>query len=693
MFTFLNPVFLFALPAAAIPVLIHLLHRRKTRIESFSTLRFLKEMQPHEIKRLKIRQLILLIIRTLIIIFLITGFSRPSFKGYFSSGFSWNTRTSAVVILDDSFSMGYTGDYPVFDRAKERAEKVLNLFGSGDEIFAKKTSRRKLDDKTELLIPHGEVKDWLLASVPSTFSSDFSEEIQSAVQILKNSANFNREIYIITDLQRLNFSAPRDTSGIGDIENLTLFFVPVTSATDNFFVEDVQIDTRIIEPSSPLSLSALIGNSGDETGENLQVNLYISGKRIAQASASPDPHGQERVKFTILPPDTGLVYGFVELEKDNLIIDNRRYFNFFVPPAIKVLIAGTDLTGRFFIKTALNPAGSNYFRISEVELPSGKDWISGVYNVIILTGVTAEVIGDVEGISNFVKDGGGLLIFPGMDVDVSSYNRDFAARLGIPGIRGLKGSAQRGEGFYNFAKVNFNHPIFEDIFTAPERRIDSPRFFNILQLFPQIMGENIIELSSGDPFIVESSFGKGKIITVSDGLDLNISDFPVKGIFVPLIHRMVSYLSSFAEISKVFEVGDDVILRVNRGDPGREYYLVNPSGVEFSIPPSFKGGNVQLEIPDMGEPGNYILKQGKRAMGILSVNVSPKESELAFASPSEVENFFPSLRAVIIGEGEGIEEQVLKYRHGIELWRYFIAAAFLLLIAEVVIARGLPWRD
>ncbi|MFQ6618221.1 MAG: hypothetical protein ACE5QV_05980, partial [Fidelibacterota bacterium] len=225
------------------------------------------------------------------------------------------------------------------------------------------------------------------------------------------------------------------------------------------------------------------------------------------------------------------------------------------------------------------------------------------------------------------------------------------------------------------------------------RRIDSPRFFNILQLFPQIMGENIIELSSGDPFIVESSFGKGKIITVSDGLDLNISDFPVKGIFVPLIHRMVSYLSSFAEISKVFEVGDDVILRVNRGDPGREYYLVNPSGVEFSIPPSFKGGNVQLEIPDMGEPGNYILKQGKRAVGILSVNVSPKESELAFASPSEVENFFPSLRAVIIGEGEGIEEQVLKYRHGIELWRYFIAAAFLLLIAEVVIARGLPWRD
>ena len=78
--TFLNPFVLFGLAAAAIPILLHLLNLRKLKTIDFSTLRFLKELQKTSIRKLKAQQIILLILRTLIVIFSVLAFSRPTIK-------------------------------------------------------------------------------------------------------------------------------------------------------------------------------------------------------------------------------------------------------------------------------------------------------------------------------------------------------------------------------------------------------------------------------------------------------------------------------------------------------------------------------------------------------------------------------------------------------------------------------------
>jgi hypothetical protein len=74
--TFLNPLVLFGLAAAAIPVILHLLNLRKLKTIEFSTLTFLKELQQTKIRRLKVRQLLLLLIRTLIVILIVLSFAR-----------------------------------------------------------------------------------------------------------------------------------------------------------------------------------------------------------------------------------------------------------------------------------------------------------------------------------------------------------------------------------------------------------------------------------------------------------------------------------------------------------------------------------------------------------------------------------------------------------------------------------------
>ncbi|HOD66787.1 MAG TPA: BatA domain-containing protein, partial [candidate division Zixibacteria bacterium] len=71
MFNFLNSGVLFAALAALIPLLIHLFSKRRVKIVEFSSLKHLKEMQRRQVRRLKIRQILLLLLRMAIILALV----------------------------------------------------------------------------------------------------------------------------------------------------------------------------------------------------------------------------------------------------------------------------------------------------------------------------------------------------------------------------------------------------------------------------------------------------------------------------------------------------------------------------------------------------------------------------------------------------------------------------------------------
>jgi uncharacterized membrane protein len=103
--TFLNPAILIGLTAASIPVIIHLLNLRKLKKIEFSSLSFLKELQKNKIRRVKLKQLLLLALRVLIILLIVTAFARPTLEGVNIGGTTSAAKTTALFILDDSFSM------------------------------------------------------------------------------------------------------------------------------------------------------------------------------------------------------------------------------------------------------------------------------------------------------------------------------------------------------------------------------------------------------------------------------------------------------------------------------------------------------------------------------------------------------------------------------------------------------------
>src|SRR5205823_10037685 len=114
--TFLHPVALVGLVAAAIPALLHLLERRVPPEAEFPPLRYLSEAERQSARRLKLRHLLLLLLRTALIALVVLAAARPLFPTQASGG-SLHEPTALVVILDNSASSGLVVDgHPVLER-------------------------------------------------------------------------------------------------------------------------------------------------------------------------------------------------------------------------------------------------------------------------------------------------------------------------------------------------------------------------------------------------------------------------------------------------------------------------------------------------------------------------------------------------------------------------------------------------
>src|SRR5258708_23248026 len=104
---FLNSALLWGLGLASSPLIIHLLFRRKFRRVEWAPMKYLKLTIQRNRRRIQIEQLLLLLARTALILILVCMVARPVVN---AAGIGrWlgaDTRTSHILLLDDSLSMG-----------------------------------------------------------------------------------------------------------------------------------------------------------------------------------------------------------------------------------------------------------------------------------------------------------------------------------------------------------------------------------------------------------------------------------------------------------------------------------------------------------------------------------------------------------------------------------------------------------
>ncbi len=703
--TFLNPLLLLGLAAAAIPLIIHLFNFRRPRKIDFSSLAFLKELQKSTMQRVRIKQILLLLLRMLAIACLALAFARPTLMSGLGGALGKRASTSMAIVVDNSRSMQLRDAQGAFlDQAQEVASALVEQTSAGDEVFILTTSTSDMQTTPFKLsnLALDAIDDIQIAPAASRLSDAW----RVATEHLKEASNLNKEIYLISDLQKKTFA---DTTSKLVYDDIRTYLVPVGDRThNNVAVTDLEIVSRIIEIGQPVRLEATLINYGAETIEGYVASVFLDGERVAQASADLDPRVPKKLSFTATPQRRGWLTGVVQIEDDAFASDNVRHFTLHVPEERQLLLVQGEGQHADFLELALSPEltrGRVAFEVEKIEEQNLPMKRLGTYDAVVLVGLRSLSSGEITALRAYIEAGGGVLFFPGENGLAQDYNSLFST-LGGGSFSGFSGSTSTPQPIASFDKVDLEHPLFEGVFDQQRgfRRqisVEDPLLYFVMNYTPSGGTENtLIELSNGFPFLQEIRFGQGGIFLVGVAPDLRWSDLPQRGLFIPLIYRCMYYLSSDeSSAGDQFVIGRPGELRIAGLAETETARIIAPDGEEFVPEQRNLLGAMLLQLDDAGQiPGIYDVMAADKQVRRIALNLDVDESDLLRQLPEESiaglgkmsDGDVRLLDTIAAGGVSRVMETLREERTGIELWNVFLMLALIFLIAEMLVAK--QWR-
>jgi hypothetical protein len=328
------------------------------------------------------------------------------------------------------------------------------------------------------------------------------------------------------------------------------------------------------------------------------------------------------------------------------------------------------------------------------------------FDVIIISNVKSFSSDESERLKQFAMEGGAIILFPGADVDVPQYAAEFCRRLNIAPFIGKVGSVTDRRMFLTFEGIDFAHPIFSGMFEGKPfakksagPSVESPQISVTLEYRPGANGQSIIRLSNGTSFLTDYKIGDGRLLLYSVAPTPDWSDFPLKGIFVPLIRRSISYLASWNQQVAEHLAGTAATLTVPlkafvRSQTSPVHHR-SPDGWEEVVQPrtAEKSGERVFVIKRTEVPGIHEVIHENQLISAFAVNLDPRESDLRKLNVDEVKRWLTTYgfrpdAIRILGSTERPEAVVLQSRFGIELWKYFLGLAFACALTEMIVSRG-----
>jgi hypothetical protein len=716
--TFLNPLMLLGLAAAAIPVLIHLLNLRKLRTVEFSSLQFLKELQRSSIRRLKIRQILLLLLRTALIASLVLAFSRPALRGTFAGMVGSEAGACVVLILDDSPSMAARNDHGVlFTQAQSAARDILAMARPNDELYVLLLSTTATQGAARTPLTLDAARALVQGATVSPVSVTIDTAVVHAVDILAATPQANRELFVISDGQATQFNAragARDSAAPGRKGTYAAYLLMVPpEQVENTGIGPAEILTRIVTAGTPSRVRATVRNTGEQPLNDVSVSAYLDGTRMAQQSVDIGARSAATTELSVTPRRRGTLSGYVELEEDFLDADNRYYFALEIPERIRVLFAGTAEATRH-ARLALTLGGDStlagVFAVQQIA-PERLDAMDlRTTDLVALCAIPSIPAGIVDRLARFVADGGALALFPGPGIDPQNYNTVVFPALGMPpaALTDL-GAADQDAGTLRYNRIDYAHPLFEGLFDTPldaregRREIESPSILKAFAAPATGVGRTIITLSNGQTFLAEYKHGAGVVMAFAVDPGLQWSDFAVKGIFVPLLHRTMLYASPTVQRASGVTVGEpvEITLRQARSKAGDVFVLRTPEGREERlVPRTLPGGGLRCTGQPTREVGNHLLVRTSETAGAteetlltIPVNLAARESDLRTMTDDDIAGFWnrsglEAARPVTLRSSSDITASIREARVGVELWRHCLVLALLCALLEMAIGRA-----
>lgn len=717
-----NPLLLWGLGAASLPILIHLLNRRRFREERWAAMRFLIAAIRKNQRRIRIEQWLLLAVRTLLVILVVAAMAKPFLESLGAIPLLTGRRTHRVLVLDGSLSMAYeTAAASRFDQAKALADRLVKGARRGDAI-----SVVLMADPPKVIIgapsPNlDEVRKEISQVALPHGGTDLTATFEKIDQVLSASDIPQKEVVYLTDLQAASW---RKGGTGGADEGLKRALAKLearrprsvvidlgATGGENRAVTTLQLNTPLVTLGGPApALTATIHNFGRSPVAGVRARLLVDGQL-----------GPEQVVDLPAGEDTpvAFVHGFdlpgdhvieVQIDDDPLKLDNQRRLVVPVREFLRVLLVDGDYkTEPFTAETdylaqALSPAEDSDQTpgliktdvVAESQL-ARRDLAP--YDVVMLCNIAQFTAVEVAALETFLKQGGGLVVFGGDRVVPENYNRLlYADGKGLlPAEVGpvVGDAAKKAESAFGFDPLNFRHPVVEAFANTPDAVMAGLTGvkswqFHLLKLPKGTAAQVALAFDNGAPAVIEAARPRGKVFQVATSADAGWTSWPLHPSFPPVMEQLALLAASGRLAERNVAVGQPLDQALPPAGTEAPVTVVAPDGRTLPTKLQAAGDVSRLHVEETELSGVYRVRIGPPlALEVaFAANPDPAESDPAKLDRAGLADALPGWSFAYLNDWRNLSDDPGSVGRRGELHRHLLYGVLFLLIIESILA----WR-
>jgi len=459
----LHPTLAVGTAAVASPILIHILSKRRYQRVRWAAMTFLLDALHRNRRRVRLEQMILLLLRCLAVLLIALMMTRPFLRsGALSAILGMAPRAERIVLLDDSYSMDYrlASGGSVFARGKQAAMQLAEWIAQETPADSLTLYVTSAPNEPAIAVPSlseenlqrlRERVDALTTSETVARPSAAIVSVADTIRRLPGQAN--ALVYVVSDFQREDWihhpaaavdeiapsvAAPLAKLGeLGFSVKLVLVHVGVAAAS-NVAITGLEASQQQVVSGVPARFQVAVSNYSGASLKQVGLSVSIAQHRlppvvIPTVEAGQTVHEPIEVTFPQDGPETlQVTLAGAVVQDDGLRLDNTRASGVEVVPSVQVLVVDGESSNDayrdevYLLKTSLRPDGraasGNELRVIDDHELDDVEFDS--YHVVILANVGRLSRTARRKLETFVADGGGLVIFAGDQMDLDAYNAE-----------------------------------------------------------------------------------------------------------------------------------------------------------------------------------------------------------------------------------------------------------------------------
>lgn len=595
--------------AGLIPIALHLWFQRQRREVTWAAMQFLVSALQKQSRRIRLQQMLLLLLRVAILITLAIAAAQP-FLNSTSSAWMGLTRPPLlwVGVLDTSYSMQYRDStrQSRWEQAIARARNQIEQLQPGDGIILISLSNPPRVLFSEVTFD----RTTALLELDKLSPSDSGSDLNATLALLEQTLKANRQSHPELTASNIIFytdaageawnTAPSSAtqSALRNISKDSLLQLDLVGdrKAENLAVTEFKLDPSTPQLNSEVTLLAEVANLSPDTSLETSVQLNQEGQTTQSQPIQLSPRERKQVRFQQKLSDTRNYRLEAVLPEDGLAIDDRRHL-VVSPQAEANILLLEDLPGQAkYIALALatdlsgKAAASSRYSITTAKLEDWQDIDLQNMNLLVLCNISSFPEQFPELLRDFVKRGGNLLVFLGDRINPQAYAALQQDRDSLGSLLPFNLAQPSPLSLYVVDPRDYSSPYLQAFKNFPESGLITTPIFRYWQIDPKppSIPNATIDLATenGNPLLVNVTCGNGKALwwlTAPTPLPASVGDrepWNAMGAwpsFLPLIREQVAFLT--------------------RPSDSQTSRLVNET-LQGYLPPNFTGSQITIARPD-----------------------------------------------------------------------------------------------